>query len=217
MMPLRPVSQGMSAPGWPFDGLTPWKYGAILADPPWSYEMRSEKGYAKSPEAHYATMSIDAIKALPVRELAGPDCYLFLWATWPHLPQAMEVMTAWGFEHVTGGAWIKRTRNWHIAMGTGYVLRSACEPFLLGRIGRPQIRDRGVKGVVEAPSAIIGPEDAPDLIESHRREHSRKPPEMRQLIERLLPHQWFCELFGREPWPGHDVWGNEVGLFGGAL
>jgi len=67
---------------WPFDPLTPMKYGAILADPPWAYAMRSEKGYEKSPEAHYETMPLADIKALPVRELAGPDCLLFMWSTW---------------------------------------------------------------------------------------------------------------------------------------
>ena len=68
---------------WPFETLTPLRYGAILADPPWSYAMRSPTGYAKSPEAHYSTMSLENIAALPVRDLAGPDCYLFMWSTWP--------------------------------------------------------------------------------------------------------------------------------------
>ncbi|HEY0212382.1 MAG TPA: MT-A70 family methyltransferase [Paenirhodobacter sp.] len=54
------------------------KYGAILADPPWAYAMRSAKGYAKSPEAHYRTMSAEALRALPVGQLAGPDCLLFM-------------------------------------------------------------------------------------------------------------------------------------------
>ncbi len=79
---------------WPFDHLTPMKYGAILADPPWSYVMRSDNGHAKSPEAHYHTMSESAIAALPVSHLAGPDCLLFLWSTWPHLPQALRIMQA---------------------------------------------------------------------------------------------------------------------------
>ncbi len=92
------------ATDWPFTPLTPLKYGAILADPPWAYAMRSEKGYAKSPEAHYETMSLEAIKALPVNQLASRDCLLFLWSTWPHLSQAMEVLDAWGFTYVTGGA-----------------------------------------------------------------------------------------------------------------
>ena len=122
---------------WPFDGLTPMKYGAILADPPWNYRMYSENGHAKSPEAHYETMSLPDICRLPVRDLAGPNCYLFLWSTWPHLPQAQKVMRDWGFEYVTGGNWTKRTKAWNLTFGTGYVLRSASEPYLIGRIGRP--------------------------------------------------------------------------------
>ncbi len=194
---------------WPFGDLTPLKYGAILADPPWAYAMRSDKGYEKSPEAHYGTMSIDAIKALPVDRLAGPSCYLFLWSTWPHLPQALDVMIAWGFRYVTGGSWTKRTVNGHLCFGTGYVQRSATEPYLIGSIGKPQIASKSERNL------IVAPEDVPDGIEAVRREHSRKPVQMREMIGRLLPHAHCAELFGREPWADHDVWGNEAEKFGG--
>lgn len=191
---------------WPFDPLTPMKYGAILADPPWAYAMRSDKGYDKSPEAHYATMSLDKIKALPVSHLAGPDCLLFLWSTWPHLAQAIEVMRVWGFTYITGGSWTKRTPTGKAAFGTGYVLRSSTEPYLVGRIGSPQAHSRSERNLLEAP-------EIPDGIESLRREHSRKPPEMREMIERLLPRAHCAELFAREPWPEHEVWGNQVEKF----
>jgi len=193
---------------WPFEGLTPLRYGAILMDPPWAYAMRSDKGHAKSPEAHYSTMSAEAIRALPVSQLAGPDCYLFLWSTWPHLPLALNMLEDWGFTYVTGGSWLKRTQHWNVAFGTGYVLRSASEPFLVGRIGRPEIASRSERGV------ILAPEDVPDSIEAIRREHSRKPVQMREMIERLFPRQFCCELFAREAWPGNEVWGNETGRFG---
>ena len=190
-----------------FGALTPLKYGAILADPPWQTVLRSAQGYGRAPEAHYATMTPEALRALPVDRLAGPDCYLFLWACWPHLPAALELMRAWGFAYVTGGAWTKRTKTWKVAMGTGYVLRSASEPFLVGRIGAPRIASRGER------NAILAPGDVPDSIEAIRREHSRKPPQMREMIDRLLPHQTFCELFAREAWPGHDVWGDQADTF----
>lgn len=207
----------MIAP-WPFDTLTPLKYGAILADPPWAYAMRSPRGYGKSPEAHYDTMSLDAIKALPVAQLAGRDCYLFLWSTWPHLDQAMEVMKAWGFHYVTGGSWLKRTVNWKVSFGTGFVLRSATEPFLVGRFGAAETASASIRNVIMAPQLVIEPEDIADSIEAIRREHSRKPAEMRQMIEMLFKRQYFfCELFGREPWAGNDVWGNERTKFGAAL
>lgn len=194
---------------WPFEGLTPLRYGAILADPPWPYEMRSENGYAKSPEAHYSTMPIAEIKALPVDQLAGPDCYLIMWSTWPHLPVAIEVMAAWGFKYITGGSWTKRESKGGLAFGTGYVLRSATEPFLVGKLGRPRPGSRSVRNL------ILAPEDVPDGIEAIRREHSRKPVEMRQMVEALVPHAPRCELFGREAWAGADVWGNQADHFGG--
>ena len=193
---------------WPFDPLIPLKYGAILADPPWAYAMRSGKGYEKSPEAHYSTMSLSDIKALPVAKLAGPACLLVMWSTWPHLPQALEVLGAWGFTYCTGGAWVKRTRNWKVCFGTGYLMRGATEPFIVGRLNRP------VRGSRSERNAIFAPELIDDLIDSERREHSRKPPEMRELIERLAPGQHCAELFARQAWHGHSVWGNETELYG---
>lgn len=191
---------------WPFETLMPMKYGAILADPPWAYSMRSENGYAKSPEAHYCTMPIDDIKALPVNELAGPDCLLFLWSTWPHLKFALEVMDVWGFKYITGGSWIKRTKNWKLGFGTGFVMRSSCAPYLIGKIGHPELKSKSER------NAFIW-EDIPDKIESYRREHSRKPPEMRDMIDRLLPHAYKAELFAREAWGDNDIWGNEAAKF----
>lgn len=184
-------------PNWPFEPLTPMKYGAMLIDPPWSYKMRSAKGYAKSPEAHYATMSEAAIAALPVGHLASGDCLLWLWSTWPHLEVALRVMKAWGFIYKTGGSWTKLTPTGKRAMGGGYIFRSTTEPYLVGTIGNPVTRSKSVR----------------NLIESVRREHSRKPPEAREMIDRLLPDVFACELFAREPWPGREVWGNEVQKF----
>lgn len=192
---------------WPFGDLTPFKYGAILADPPWDHIMRSDKGKAKSPSKHYDTMTLEEIKAMPVSQLAGPHCMLFLWSTWPHLLQAAEVMSAWGFAYSTGGAWTKRTVNWKLAFGTGYVLRSASEPFLVGRMNSPEIRSKSVR------NAIVEDEEIPDLIDALRREHSRKPVQIREMIGQLLPRQHAVELFARTPWPGHAVWGNEVHRF----
>lgn len=198
---------------WPFGSLTPMKYGAIYADPAWKYIMRSDKGHEKSPENHYDIMTLDQLAQLPADQLAGPHCYLFMWSTWPHLKHAMWLMDQWGFEYVTGGSWIKRTKKWKLAFGTGYIQRSSCEPYLIGKIGAPQISSKSERNVIDAPLDIEG---IPDKIEALRREHSRKPVQMREMIDRLLPRQHFCELFAREPWPGHEVWGNETGKFASA-
>lgn len=192
---------------WPFGDLVPLRYGVILADPPWAYAMRSPKGHAKSPEAHYATMDAEALAALPVGQLAGRDCMLVMWSTWPHLPQALWLMQEWGFRFVTGGAWCKRAGNGAPVMGTGYVVRSATEPFLFGRIGRPKPASKAVRNLIEAPGGS-GP-----LIDALRREHSRKPDAMRAMIDRLFPDVPGCELFARAPWAGRDVWGLETDRF----
>ncbi|MBE7186472.1 MAG: S-adenosylmethionine-binding protein [Methylobacterium mesophilicum] len=182
---------------WPFGELRPFGYGAIIADYPSKFVLRSAKGADRNPEAHYATMTEDEASALPVGHLAGRDCALFMWATWPKLLEASRIMAAWGFAYKTGGAWTKRTVHGKAAFGTGYILRSATEPFLLGTIGEPAWRSKSVR----------------NLIESLRREHSRKPPEMREMVQKLLPDVFACELFAREPWPGADVWGNESSKF----
>ena len=75
------------------------KYAVIYADPPWRYKMY--KGNGKI-EKHYPTMELDEIKALPVKVLADKDCILFLWATLPMIPEALQVIKAWGFEYKTG-------------------------------------------------------------------------------------------------------------------
>ncbi|MFZ1680959.1 MAG: MT-A70 family methyltransferase, partial [Rhizobiaceae bacterium] len=186
---------------WPFGGLVPGKYWAILADPPWQFTVRGHGGHGKSPEAHYATMPGYALAHLPVARLAAPSALLVLWATWPHLETALNVMRAWGFTYKTGGAWTKRTPAGKAAFGTGYILRSACEPFLVGTRGAPKTMDRSVRNLIESLEEAS--------VDAQRREHSRKPREMRALIERLTAGP-ACELFGREPWPGHAVWGDEA-------
>ena len=82
---------------WPFSPLAPLSYDLIMADPPWRYKNWSAKGEHKNASAHYDCMDLDAIKALPVHQLAAPNCLLWLWATNPMLDQAVDVLKAWGF------------------------------------------------------------------------------------------------------------------------
>jgi N6-adenosine-specific RNA methylase IME4 len=171
-------------------------FGLIMADPPWSYDMRSEKGYAKSPETHYRTMDLAAIKALPVELLAAPDCLLWLWALGPQLPQAMEVITAWGFTFKTGGHWAKVGTSGKQHFGTGYILRNAGEPFLIATRGAPKTT-RAIRSVIIAPV----------------REHSRKPDEAFDAASRLMPGVQRLELFSRQNRPGWTSWGDETGKF----
>lgn len=181
---------------WPFGNLVPLRYGLIMADPPWLYENWSHKGDKKNAKAHYECMPLDSIKALPVSHLAAGDCLLWLWATNPMLPQALEVMAAWGFTFKTAGTWVKRTARGGLAFGTGYVLRSASEPFLIGTVGSPRT-SKSVRSVVEGPV----------------REHSRKPDESFAAAEALVPGVPKLELFSGENRHGWDHWGNETGKF----
>lgn len=175
------------------------KYDFIMADPPWHFRQFSAKGYRKNAGNHYGLMSMDAIKEMRVADLCRPDAILWLWATNPMLPQAFSVLEAWGFQFKTAGHWVKRTRHGKLAFGTGYVLRSAGEPFLIGTIGKPKAA-RNVRSVVEAKV----------------REHSRKPDEAYAAAEAMMPHALSrLDMFSREERPGWDAFGDEVGAMKG--
>jgi N6-adenosine-specific RNA methylase IME4 len=179
----------------PFGG-----FDLIMADPPWSYEMRSEKGEGKSPQAKYDCMSIEDICALPVSALAARDSLLWLWSLNTMLPQALSVIQAWGFEYKTGGHWVKMTKNGKLNMGTGYLLRGAGEPFLIATRGAPKTT-KGVRSV------IMG----------QIREHSRKPEEAFAAAEKLMPNAKRIEVFSRQKRIGWSNWGFEADKFEEAI
>ncbi len=168
----------------------------IMADPPWSFDNFSEAGEEKNAKAHYACTPLDWIKSLPVSTLAAENCVLWLWATNPMLREAIEVMSAWGFEYKTAGHWSKKTKYGKQAFGTGYILRCAGEPFLIGTRGNPKT-SRSVRSVIEGPI----------------REHSRKPDEVFAEAEKLVPGGPHIELFSRQARWGWSVWGNQVDKF----
>lgn len=178
-------------PAWPFGDLRPLSFGLIMADPPWLYELRSKKGEAKSPQAQYECMTDDEICALPVGMLARGDAVLWLWATAPKLLSAARVMAAWGFEYRTMGVWDKK--RW----GTGYIMRSVGEPYLIGTMGRPRFDGAGI----------------PNIIRGGARQHSRKPEIAYETAERLVPDAFCLDLFSRQTRPGWTAWGREVGKF----
>lgn len=184
---------------WPFGSLRPLSYGVIMADPPWSFDNWSVGGNAKNAKAQYDCMPLADIERLPVGHLASGNAWLWLWATNPMLPEALRVMNAWGFRFVTAGTWVKRGNTGKLAMGTGYVLRSCSEPFLLGKVGEPSTFDRSVRSVIEAP----------------RREHSRKPDEAYAIAETLFGPAYRADLFSRQTRDGWENWGNESTKFDG--
>lgn len=171
------------------------RYGAILADPPWTWKAWSAKGEDRAASNHYAVMGIEEIKALPVWKLAADDCALFLWAVDPMLPQALETITAWGFKFKTVGFyWAKANKNSDTPFtGLGYWTRANPEQCLLATRGSPK---------------RLGA-DVPKLVVDRRREHSQKPDEVRTRIVRLVAGP-YMELFARDRCEGWDCLGLEV-------
>lgn len=180
----------------------PMSFGLILSDCPWSFDNWSASGEVKNAKAQYDCMSTEDIAALPVGHLAAKDCWLVHMATHPMIDDALYVMKRWGFKFVTSGVWVKRgrdtaTKKGKLAFGTGYVLRSCSEPFLIGKIGNPPTFSNSIRTVIEAP----------------RRQHSRKPDELFKMAEDLFGDVNRLELFSRQSRPGWSNWGLESTLF----
>lgn len=175
------------------------KYSIILADPPWKYNSRAnhKTRFRGGACGHYSLMSMDDIKALPVKAIADDNAVLFLWVTFPYLKEQLAVFEAWGFEYKTVAfTWVKlNANNLGTFFGVGYYTKSNAEVCLLG-----------TKGKVLKPVR----NDIGSIILSPRREHSRKPDEVRQRIELLYPTCERIELFARQRVPRWSAWGNEV-------
>jgi N6-adenosine-specific RNA methylase IME4 len=170
------------------------RYAVLYADPPWQFRVYDENSSIASEHGaagvHYPCMSTNAICALPVKELATDAAVLFLWTTAPHLPEALQVVAAWGFTYKRHAVWVK---DW---IGLGYFVRSPHELLLVATRG-----DMPSPSPANRPSSVI---DAP------RRGHSRKPDEAYEMIEQMYPELPKIELFARHTRPGWDAWGNEI-------
>ena len=182
-----------------FDQIPLWRYGLIMADPPWRYLNWSKKGHRKGAAHQYECMTLDEIKKIPVQHYCDQDCWLWLWATNPMLPQCLATMEAWGFDFCTAGHWSKKTVKGNQSFGTGYVLRGCGEPFLIGKLGNPPTFAKNVRGVIEDVT----------------REHSRKPEKAYAEAERLFGDVPRLDMFSRQARPGWDSFGNEVRKFEG--
>lgn len=170
------------------------KYRIIYADPPWPY--RDKRKGSLGAENHYPTLPIEQIKQLPVQNICSDDCILFIWGTFPCLPECLCTLQAWGFEYKTlGFSWIKTNKNnGRPFFGIGHYTKSNCEVCLIGIKGRPQIVSNKVSSVVI----------------SEKQEHSKKPDVVRDKIVELCGNVPKIELFVRQSVPGWDCWGNEV-------
>ncbi|VVB53353.1 Uncharacterised protein [uncultured archaeon] len=171
------------------------RFRVLLADPPWHYKNWSPKGTEKSATRHYPCMELEDIKDLPVADLATDDSVLFLWVINTMLQQGLDVMKAWRFEFKTVAfTWVKMNKTMPGAsMGCGYWTRQNAEMCLLGTRGKPKRKFKDVHSIIMA----------------QRREHSRKPDQIYDRIERLLDGP-YCELFARHRRPGWTALGNDV-------
>lgn len=182
------------------------KFDIIYADPPWNYngKMQFDKSSAgaeridpsrsifiSSASFKYPTLKLDELKEIPVQDIAKDDSLLFLWTTNPHLAQALELGTAWGFEFRTVAfIWDKMNHN------PGKYTLSNCELCLVFKHGRiPQ--PRGARNIQQ-------------LIRVPRGEHSEKPIEVAHAIEKMFPTQERIELFARKKVKGWSAWGLDM-------
>jgi N6-adenosine-specific RNA methylase IME4/ParB-like chromosome segregation protein Spo0J len=163
-------------------------YGVIYSDPPWKYETFSENGMDRSADNHYPTMSMFEMMTLDVP--AADDCVLFMWATVPMLPEALDLLHEWGFNYKSHICWIKDRQ------GTGYWTRNKHELLLIA-----------TKGKVPAPAMGTQP---PSVIELPLGRHSEKPAFFADMISTLYPTTPKLEMFARIGRVGWDVIGNEA-------
>ena len=160
-------------------------YGVIYADPPWSYDNAGPQGGVG---VEYQTMTDAEICALKVP--AAKDCVLYMWATMPRLPLALDVIKAWGFTYKTGACWDK------LRLGIGYWFRGQHELLLVGvrgKVSPPKVEDR-IRSVLRCKSG----------------RHSAKPDQMRDHIAKVFPDVPKLEMFARRKTAGWDAFGNQV-------
>lgn len=172
-------------------------YGTILADPPWQFTNRTGK---VAPEhrrlSRYTTLTLQEIKDLPVSVTAADHAHLYLWVPNALLREGLEVMAAWGFQYKTNIIWHKiRKDGAPDGRGVGFYFRNTTEMVLFGVRGRLRTLAPGRRQV--------------NIIKTRKREHSRKPDELYEVVEACSPGP-FLELFARSQRVNWEQWGNEA-------
>ena len=172
-------------------------FGAVLADPPWQFQNRTGK---VAPEHHrlsrYPTLNLEDIMAIPVGSVVAKSSHLYLWVPNALLKEGLRVMEAWGFEYKTNLIWHKvRKDGGPDGRGVGFYFRNTTEMILFGTRGKLRTLDPGRSQV--------------NIIKSQKREHSRKPDELYQIIEECSPGP-YLELFARGSRLNWCMWGNQA-------
>lgn len=175
-------------------------FGTILADPPWRFQNRTGK---VAPEhqrlRRYRTMSLDEICEMPVEAHAAERSHLYLWVPNALLPWGLQVMQAWGFQYKSNIVWFKvRKDGGPDGRGVGFYFRNVTEVVLFGIKGSLRTLPPGRRQV--------------NLVASQKREHSRKPEELYDVIEACSPGPRL-ELFARVERRGWTAWGDEASTY----
>lgn len=172
------------------------RFATILADPPWQFQNRTGK---VAPEhrrlLRYPTMATDEIMKLPIRQLSMEKAHLYLWVPNALLKDGLQVMESWGFTYKTNIVWYKiRKDGGPDGRGVGFYFRNVTELVLFGVRGNMRTLAPGRKQV--------------NIILERKREHSRKPDQIYDIIEACSPGP-YLEIFARFPRLGWAQWGNE--------
>src|SRR5882724_4608909 len=174
------------------------QFSTILADPPWQFQNRTGK---VAPEhkrlSRYGTMALEEIKALPVAEISTEPAHLYLWVPNALLPEGLAVMMAWGFSYKSNIVWHKiRKDGGPDGRGVGFYFRNVTELVLFG------VRGKNARTLAPGRRQV-------NLFATRKREHSRKPDELYDIVESCSPGP-YLELFARYPHPGWVTWGNQA-------
>jgi N6-adenosine-specific RNA methylase IME4 len=174
------------------------RFRTVLADPPWQFQNRTGK---VAPEhrrlSRYGTLELAEIMSMPVSEHLQDTAHLYLWVPNALLAEGMELMRAWGFTYKTNLVWHKvRKDGFSDGRGVGFYFRNVTELVLFG------VRGKSARTLAPGRRQV-------NLLATRKREHSRKPDEMYQLIEQCSPGP-YLELFARGTRPGWSVWGNQA-------
>jgi N6-adenosine-specific RNA methylase IME4 len=173
-------------------------FDLIYADPPLHFATWSARGDGRSPQRKYRCTTLAELTALPIVAVAASNSILAIWVYGPRLLDTLALISTWGFTYVSVGfTWIKTTAAGVIHFGTGYYTRKGSETLLLAKRGNGLKRcDRGVPEVILAP----------------RRQHSQKPDQAAERLERLFGDVRRLELFARSRRPGWVSWGDELDI-----
>jgi N6-adenosine-specific RNA methylase IME4 len=173
-------------------------FATILADPPWQFQNRTGKMAPEHKRLNrYGTMVLDDILALPVGQVAADTAHLYLWVPNALLPEGLRVLEAWGFQYKSNLVWHKvRKDGGPDGRGVGFYFRNTTELILFG------VKGKNARTLAPGRSQV-------NILRTMKREHSRKPDEMYELVEACSPGPRL-ELFARGSRPGWTTWGNQA-------